>query len=171
MSEELIRQNVIPILGILYGGFFSYLIYRLIFAHRGQYLVRIKKGPIEEYRWRKPELDGEIIVMEKTTRKRPGWSFKLPSKISAFKSWGRTFFVVDIFYGAPKAIEYHFDTCEIDQPRWDKPTSHKFINAKILEKMGEEPKEKSSTIMLIVIGLIIVNILITLFVSGRIRIG
>jgi len=169
--SEVIQENWYY-LAILYFVIFGWFLYKAILSNRGKIKVRVKTPTKEWVKWCKPLDDGETIVVEKATKKKAGWSFKFTNKsIIVLKSWGRTLLAVDVFYNTPKAIEYDYSVPEIDQPKWDKDTSHKFIEAKMVEKSGVEPKEKSSTGIWIVAILVIVSIVINLLSSGRIRFG
>lgn len=59
-----------------------------------------------------------------------------------------------------------------EHPKWDKKQSQKFIDAKMLEKLGEEIKTGPSSLGLAAIGILIVvmGIIQILIVSGRLRI-
>jgi hypothetical protein len=166
-------ENYLYIIVAVYVAFFGVLIYYAAFANRGKIRVRVKTPFKEWTTWRKPEADGETIVIDKATKKKAGWSFKFSNKsLVPTKSWGRTSLAIDVFHDSPKAIEYDYLQKLEDQPKWNKNQSQGFIEAKILTKMGQEPKEKTSMAIWLVAGLVIVSIILNVLLSsGRIRIG
>jgi hypothetical protein len=169
--SELIQQNWHYFV-VMYAALFGYIIYKVMFSNRGKIKVRIKTPSKERIKWCKPEADGETIVIDKAKTKKAGWSFKFTNKsLVPFTSWGRQFYAIDIFHHAPDAIEYDYSQNVINQPKWDKDQSTKFINAKLLEKAGAEIKEKSNVGIWIVAILVIVGIVITLISGGKISIG
>jgi len=170
---QLVMENYLYIIVAVYVAFFAVLIYYAAFANRGKKRVRVKTPSGEWVAWKKSEADGETIVMEKATKKKAGWSFTFTNKaLTLSKSWGRTIQTIDVKYLSTKAMEYDFEQDILSQPKWDKNTSQAFIEAKILTKMGQEPKEKTSMAIWLVAGLVIVNIIINILLqTGRLRIG
>jgi hypothetical protein len=117
---------------------------------------------------RKVEKDGKTVIVYKSKgKKEPGWKFKITDgSVQPKKTLFGTKLFVDIYPDADSPIVFNHDNKTIDEPRWDKKQSWKFIIAKILEKMGQEPKEKTSIALWIIAGLVMVSIILP-FITGR----
>lgn len=111
------------------------------------------------------EADGKTVIVRKAKgKKEPGWKFTLTdNSIQPKKTFLGTKLFVDIYPDALKPIAFHHDTETMDEPHWDKKQSWKFITAKILEKAGQEPKEKSQTAIWLLASLVIASIVINFF--------
>jgi hypothetical protein len=129
-------------------------------------IVRVKTPAYEYSRKRKIESDGKTVKMDKN------WKFTIPDGALTIRpGFWRPKYLVDVWTDAPVAMKLHPKMEESQIPFWDKPTSLKWIKAKILERAAQEPKEKTNTLMWILVILGIGNIVLTLISSGRIRIG
>lgn len=162
MIEELLRDNIIYVWFGLWLVLMAYLGYTLL-KGRGKILVRVKTPLKENHEWRKANADGKTITMQKASKKKAGWSFEFSNKslVPVKRFFGLVqAYAIDIFFEATKAIEYNYDVKEADQPHWDKTQSKKFIDAKILETAGKEPKEKTSSTLIIIIGFMVAILLV-----------
>jgi hypothetical protein len=132
------------------------------FWHRGKLKVIVLSPLGPKTYWKKPTADQKHIVMEEGKGKYAGWKFKIAQVIKN---------TVYVHYQAPESITFTFDPPTADQPHWDKKTSKEFINKKILDKAGEEQKDKGAGALLWVILIVsIVGIIINfLLSSGRLR--
>jgi hypothetical protein len=119
----------------------------------------------------------EVIVMRKLSafkRDQDEWHFELPegSVMPEHRRFRSTLFHVYVKPEAEKAIVLKKELKPDDIPVWDKKQSFRFINRKLLERRGEEPKEaKTSVVMWVIAIMVIVNIIATVVLSGRVRIG
>jgi len=120
----------------------------------------------------KVSYDGKKVLIRKETKKKPGWN-PIIGTLEVKRNWfGRSSFFVDTFPDAERTWTINTEQKEADMPKWDKLQSKKYIEAKLVEKTGQEPKEKiGGTILYIIVLLIIVNIGIQVLLSGRIHIG
>jgi hypothetical protein len=120
----------------------------------------------------KVSYDGKRVLIRNETKKKPGWNPEIGT-LEVKRNWfGRSVFFVDTFPEATKTWTIDTKQLEADMPKWDKFQSKKYIEAKLVEKTGQEPKEKmGGTIFYIIALLAIINIAITLWASGRIKIG
>ncbi|MCJ7633906.1 hypothetical protein MUP77_16160 [Candidatus Bathyarchaeota archaeon] len=115
--------------------------------------------------------DGKHLLMRKETKKKAGWNPLIGTMEVKHKWFGRTSYYTDIFPEAEQTWTVDYGQKAVDAPKWDKAQSKKFIEAKMVEKTGQETKEKHSGILWVIAILGIANIVITLISSGRIRIG
>jgi hypothetical protein len=171
--SEVIQENWVYI-ATAYIAFFAFLLYRAVFANRGKIKVRVKTPSKEWVKWCKPLDDGETIVVEKAKAKKAGWSFKFTNKsLVPFRSWGRQMFAIDVFYHAPKAIEYDFTQDTATAPKLTKDQVKEFATWEALKaRYAKIAGAKFPTwFMVLVVVLLIVNIILQLLSSGRIRIG
>jgi len=171
MSEVI--QEYWYIFLVMYLGVFGWIFYKAVFANRGKIKVRVKTPSGEIIKWCKPEEDGETIIYQKQTKKKPLWKFKFSSNsLIYFKSWGRRFFAIDVFYQAPKAIEYHYKTKEIEQALWDKKEETDLFKASVIKAAGATTqKVQIPTLLYVFLFLNIAISFISLLVSsGRVRI-
>ena len=129
--------------------------------------VRVRKlldAPILK---RTVEKDGKtVIVYKRKGKKEPGWPLEITS-IQPKKGLFGTKLYVDAYPYARKTISFNHSNETIDEPRWNKEESHRYINAEILKKVGQEPKEKSNTALWIIAGLIIASIVLPFVLGGR----
>ena len=111
--------------------------------NKGKIKVRIKTPYRERCKWIKPEADGKTLIIQREKKRRniPEWKATFTQKslvfIRSFFGLVRSF-AVDIFPDATKCIEYNYSVKKITQPKFDKKTSTKFINAKVLENEGKQ---------------------------------
>lgn len=177
MSELPLSQENITIIvyAVFFGVLMAYLAYSFL-KNRGkiQVMKQIPGGEVQY--WRKKEGDGITVVMVKPKgKKEPGWSFKIEDGRAVKNKkryWGLSSYQsVDIFPDAPSPIIFDGSIKPEDQPKWDKKTSKAFIEAEMVKKAGQEPKEKSNAGIWVVAILIIVSIIVTVMTSGRVRIG
>lgn len=100
----------------------------------------------------------------------PGWKPHLEDIETRPLLFGRAKYYADVWQDAEKTWLYDASIPTDKQPKWTKEESTKFIRAKILERAGEELKDKSSAgiwiIAILVIAMGIINFLLS---SGRIR--
>jgi hypothetical protein len=172
MSEVI--QEYWYIFLVMYLGVFGWIFYKAVFANRGKIKVRIKTPTKEWIKWCKPLDDGETIVVEKGKTKRAGWSFKFTNKsLVPFRSWGRQFFAIDIFYHAENAIEYDFSQDKATAPKLTKDQVKEFATWEALKaRYAKITGAKFPTwFMVLVLLLLIINLVMQLVTSGRIRIG
>lgn len=147
----------------------------LALRHRGKMRVYIKDPLGDKIEWHKPQTDekGNFIVMRKAKGKGFGWLFHFDNRHVQY-GHGRfgKYQYVEIFPESPEAIAFDYGGRDVEQHHWDKKTNEEYVNRKLLERRGEEPKEQKSDIVLwIIAGLVIVNVIMTVVLSGRIRIG
>ncbi len=132
--------------------------------------VRIHKPEGLELKTCKVEDDGYITL--RSGKGKAGWRPKI-TMVEAKHGWfGRAKFFTDIFYEAEETWKIDPTVKETEMPKWTKQQSTRFINAKVLEKAGEEEKNKGVgmgiwIIAILVIAMGIVQILIS---TGRLRI-
>lgn len=125
--------------------------------------IKIKKCKVSE--------DGTYLIVRKGSKKKAEWKPKIGT-LEIKHGFFRPSYWTEAFPDAPKTWTINPAVETTNMPKWDKQTSHNFIEAKMIQKAGEEPKEKPGTAILWVIAIIgIANILITLFASGRIKFG
>ena len=171
--SDVVQQNWIYI-AIGYAVVFIFLIYQALFAHRGKIKVRVKT-PFEEWvKWCKPEPDGKTIVVEKPKGKKAGWKFEFTNRsLVPFRSWGRRMFAVDVFYQAQKAIEYDYMQSASTAPKLTLDHVREIATWEALKaRYAKIAGAKIPTwFMLLTIILLIVNIILLLVLSGRIRLG
>lgn len=102
----------------------------------------------------------------------PGWKAHLADYETKHLWFGRAKHYADVYEDATETWKYDTSIPAAQQPKWTKEESASLINKKILDKAGEEMKDKSPNMMfflLFIIGL--ANVAITiLMVSGRLRI-
>jgi len=171
--SEVIQENWYYFLA-MYLGVFGWILYKAVLAHRGKIKVRVKTPSKEWVKWCKPLDDGETIVVEKAKTKKAGWSFKFTNKsLVPFRSWGRQMFAIDVFYHAPKAIEYDFSQDAVTAPKLTKDQVMEFATWEALKaRYAKITGAKFPTwFMVLVVVLLIVIIVMQLITSGRIRIG
>jgi hypothetical protein len=126
--------------------------------------LKLKKCPIS--------FDGKHLVIRKETKKKAGWSPEIGTMEVKHRLFGRAAYFCDVFPHAEKTWTVDYTQTSLDAPKWDKQQSKKYIEAKMIEKTGQEPKEKlGNTILWIITILGIANIVLTLILSGKVRIG
>lgn len=132
--------------------------------------VRIHKSTGLEFKTKKIEDDGRITLI-KDSRKKAQWRPEIGGIETKHGWFGRAKFYTEVMPNANKTFIINGELKPEEIPKWDKNTSKAFINKKILEKAGEEMKDKNPSMALLLLGiLIIANIAITiLMVSGRLR--
>jgi hypothetical protein len=171
--SEVIEQNWIYIM-VGYVAVFGFFIYQALFAKRGKIKVRVKTPFGEWVKWCKPELDGKTIVVEKPKAKKAGWKFEFTNQsLVPFKSWGRQMFAVDVYYQAPKAIEYDYTQETTTAPKLTLDDVKKIATWDALKaRYARITGPKIPTwFMLLTIVLLVVNMILLLVVSGRVKLG
>jgi len=138
------EEFVIYIL-MVYAVFLFVVFYFLVVRNWGKIKIRVKTPMGEKNHYRKVEDDGKTIIMEKGSdrKKKPKWKFTFSNKSVNFTKYLlglRERKTIDVFYHAPKAIEYEYDTKKAKTPRYDKKTSKEFIEMEGLKKRGELSK-------------------------------
>ena len=134
--------------------------------------VRIHRPSGLELKTKKLE-DDETVILRKTGTKKFDWRPKI-RQLEAKHSWfGRTKFYADVYPEAVESWTYEYDLKNPDdRPHWDKKQSKRLLDAKILERAGEEPKEKQgAAIWILAILIVAMGIINILFASGKIRLG
>jgi hypothetical protein len=131
--------------------------------------VRIHKPTGLEFVTKKLNED-DTVTLRAPGKNRSGWRLHIKALEAKHTWFGRTTFYADTFFNAQDSWSYDYGLPEAQQPKYDKDTSKKYIAAKILEKAGEEPKDKSNSSTWILAILIVVGIVINVLVStGRLR--
>ena len=132
--------------------------------------VRIHYPTGLKFQTKKVEEDGRVTI-KKGTKKQGGWR-PLVKGIEAKIGWfGRTKFYADVFPDADETWKIDHTIPQVNQPKFTKDESTRYINKKILDRAGEDVKEKGSMGTMIIAILVIVGIVINILVSsGRLRI-
>lgn len=132
--------------------------------------IRIHKPTGLEFKTKKIESDGRVTLI-KDARKKAEWRPKIKQLEPKIGWFGRTKFYADVLPYAEETFIINSETNPENLPKWDKDTSKAFITKKILDKAGEEMKDKGAGAAMWVLGvLIIINMVLTfLLVSGRLR--
>jgi len=132
--------------------------------------VRIHKSTGLELKKKKIESDGRVTLI-KDSRKKAEWRPLIKQLEPKHKWLGRTDFYADIWPKAEETWTYDGTLSPDKQPKWDKDRSKAYIGKKILDKAGEEMKDKASGMGIWIIAiLVIVGIALNfLLSSGRLR--
>ena len=132
--------------------------------------VRIHKATGLEFKTKKIESD-EHVTLKKGTKKQGGWRPLVKGLEPKIGWFGRTKFYTDVFPDAEETF-INDPTVPADKlPKFTKDESTRFLNKKILDRAGEDVKEKGSMGTMIIAILVVVGIVINILVSsGRLRI-
>jgi ssDNA-binding Zn-finger/Zn-ribbon topoisomerase 1 len=127
--------------------------------------LRIKKCRVSN--------DGKhLLGLGKETKKKAGWKPEIGTMEVKRLWFGRTAYFCDIFPDAEKTWTVNPSLNILNTPKWDKQESKKLIEMRLVEKAGQEPKEKQgNAIQYVILMAIIASIVIQILLSGRVHIG
>ena len=165
---DMLFQIILPV-------YFAAMIGLAIFSisrSKGKIKVRIKTPYRERHKWVKPESDGKTLIIQKERKRKniPEWKATFTQKSLVFvrRFFGLVqSFAVDVFPDATKCIEYDYDVKKISQPKFDKRTSTKFINAKVLENEGKQEMFKLPGLFWLILLLCAGSFLLSFLIANR----
>ena len=132
--------------------------------------IRIKRPLGEVTVTRKVERDGVTVIVWKKRGELPEWKFTFdrdsvyPTKKTFLGGKVET---VDAFPFATEAVKYDYLAKEEDQAIYDRYTEEKLVNAKVLEGLGEEEKQKAPALLWIIFILSVGSFLLSLLTYWR----
>jgi hypothetical protein len=164
-------------IGIAYFvALFLYALYQGL-KNRGKMQIMLQIPGGEKEYWRKKEIDGKTVVMEKKSKKNAGWEFKIENA-NSIKDKKRFFGLihyqsVDIFPNAKEPIIFDANVKPEDQPKWTKKQSKEFIEAEVLKQRGRALESKGFPMWAWIIILLQIGTVAFIYLvnSGHLRLG
>jgi len=174
-NADLFYNTIIP-LGVGAWAIFIGIILFILIRNKGKIKINLKTDFLQKTVWKKPytELDGKTYVTIQKENKRknlPFWKTEITSKgkFAFIDKLGRIKFCIDVYYGAPKNIEYDFRSQAISESFFTLEILEKASNAKILEYTGKPEKTILPSIfwIVVILGIIDTFLLFLMFIAPR----
>jgi len=126
--------------------------------------VVIRQAPKDEERFIEPATTSDGIqqfIMEKAGKDKAGWVFTAPDGSIRIDSKGRPY--AEVYRGATQAIVYNYTDKTLEQPRWNKDESKRFITAEaLIRRYAKQAQELSSLKTWLMITMIIVIVCVAI---------